>query len=140
MKMKKPYYFIFLVSLLCASCGNSEDPINSIDACPDNIGCTEIFVSLTFSPKDNNNQGIVLDTFYSQNLDNGNTYSTPNASLAQQNSYTVITDAALEEIDKDGTNIRFIGLQGDQIVVQQDFVVGHDCCHVVPVSGPFDGQ
>lgn len=137
--MKKLVFSILLSGLMVFSCTNEDDAMNVTD-CPSDIGCTEVFISLTFSPKDDNDQAILLDSFYAQNLDNGNTYSIPATNLLNTTSYTVISDAEIDEINKDGTNIRFIGLQGDQIVVQQDFVVGHDCCHVLPISGPFDGQ
>lgn len=136
--MKKLVFSILLLGLMVFSCTNEDDSMNNSD-CPSDIGCTEVFVTLTFSPKDNDNQPISLDSFYAQNLDNGNTYSIPSNSL-NTNTFTVITDGEIGEIQRDGTNIRFIGLQGDQIVVQQDFVVGHDCCHVLPLTGPFDGQ
>ncbi|MFT6872984.1 MAG: hypothetical protein ACJAVN_001998 [Roseivirga sp.] len=138
--MKKLIYSILLINLVVFSCTNEDDGMNNISDCPTDIVCTEIFVSLTFSPKDINNQPITLDSFYAQNLDNGNTYSTENNDFAQENSYIVVTDAQIGEINKAGTNIRFIGLKGDEIVVQQDFMIGHDCCHVIPLNGPFDGQ
>lgn len=84
------------------------------------------------------NQPINVDTFYTQNLDNGNTYSIQNTTAGPSDSYIVITDGQLSEINREGTNLRFIALLNDQIVIQQDFVVGHDCCHVIPISGPFD--
>lgn len=137
--MKKLVYLLFVSCLFAISCGETdEQPGNTFDECPANLGCTEIFVSLIFSPKNNNNQAISLDSFYTQNLDNGNTYNVQHNDAQQTNSYTVITDGQLSEINKEGTKIRFTGLQGDQVVIQQDFVVGHDCCHVTAVNGPFD--
>ncbi len=138
--MKKLFYLLFTVNLVCMGCANTDNGIDNLSDCPIDIGCTEVFVSLTFSPTDSNNQPIFLDSFYAQNLDNGNTYSIPNENSLNTPSYTVITDNELDQINKDGTNIRFIGLQGNEIAVQQDFVVGHNCCHVIPLSGPFDGQ
>lgn len=137
--MKKLVFSIILSGLIVFSCSNEDDSLNESD-CPTDIACTLVLTSLTYSPKGANNQPIFLDSFYAQNLDNGNTYSISSSNLLNTNTFTVITDAEIGEIQRDGTNIRFIGLQGDQIVVQQDFVVGHDCCHILPISGPFDGQ
>lgn len=137
--MKRLAYSILFLSLVVISCGESDDqPSQAFDDCPTNLGCTEIFVSLLFSPKHLGNQPISTDSFYTQNLDNGNTYSIQNTSIGSSDSYIVITDGQLSEINKEGTNLRFIALLNDQIVIQQDFVVGHDCCHVIPISGPFD--
>lgn len=136
--MKKLVYLILSISFIIASCASEDEPLTTDNDCPPNLSCTEIFVSLTFSPKDGNNQPIILDSFYSQNLDNGNTYSIQNTNVSTQNSYVVITDAFIEEIQKKGTQIRFIGLIGNQIMVQQDFLIGHDCCHVEGLDGPLD--
>lgn len=138
--MKKLICSIFLLNLIVFSCTNEDDAIDNISDCPTDIICTLVFTSLTYSPIDDNDQAILLDSFYAQNLDNGNTYSIPSNNQLNPARYIVISDAQIEEINKSGTNIRFIGLQNDQIVVQQDFVVGHDCCHVVPLNGPFDSQ
>lgn len=138
--MRKLICTLFSVTLILTSCSNSDEDIGNTSSCPDNIVCTEILVSLTFSPKTPNGVPIFLDSYYSQNLDNGKTYSILDSNVASTASYVVVSDEQLEEINQEGTNIRFIGLQGNQIVVQQDFLVGHDCCHVVPLEGPFDGQ
>lgn len=137
--MKKLFFLFILNSVFIFSCSNTDDSISNLIDCSANIGCTEVFVSLTFSPKNENGQPIMLDSFYSQNLDNGKTYSISSGNLLNTTSYVVVTDGQLDEINQSGTNVRFFGLQGNQIVIQQDFVVGHNCCHVVPLSGPFDG-
>ncbi|MBO3700566.1 hypothetical protein [Roseivirga sp. E12] len=138
--MRKLIYLLIINLIFITACSNDDQPLNNNEDCPDNIVCTEILISLTFSPKDGNDNPIFLDSYYSQNLDNGQTYSITNGTVLSTASYVVVSDEQLDEINQNGTNIRFIGIQGNQIVVQQDFVVGHDCCHVVPLSGPFEGQ
>ncbi len=138
--MRKLFCTLFSLLLILTSCSNSDEDIDNTTECPDNVVCTEILISLTFSPKGANDTPIFLDNYYSQNLDNGQTYSILNSNIASTASYVVVSDEQLEEINQEGTNIRFIGLQGNQIVVQQDFLVGHDCCHIIPLSGPFDDQ
>lgn len=137
--MKKLISTVLLSLIILCSCSNEDDSLGNSD-CPTDIVCTLILKSLTFSPKGDNDQAILLDSFYAQNLDNGNTYSIESNDQLNSTRYIVISDAQIGEINKSGTNIRFIGLQNDQIVVQQDFVVGHDCCHVLPLAGPFDSQ
>ncbi|OEK01552.1 hypothetical protein BFP97_08465 [Roseivirga sp. 4D4] len=138
--MRKLICTLFSLLLILTACSNSDEDVDNTSSCPDNIACTQVFISLTFSPKTANGVPIFLDSYYSQNLDNGETYSILNSSVASTASYVVISDEQIEQINQEGTNIRFIGLQGNQIVVQQDFLVGHDCCHVVPLGGPFDDQ
>ncbi|OEK05131.1 hypothetical protein [Roseivirga misakiensis] len=135
----KKFVYLLLGCFLLLGCNETDDsPINNLKTCSANQACTEIFVSLTFTPRGLNGQTISLDSFYTQNLDNGNTYSIQNSLLDQEDTYTVVTDNELTEINMNGTNLRFFGLIGNQIVVQQDFVVGHDCCHVTSISGPFN--
>ena len=119
------------------SCGEDTSPRDQ--DCPKELLCTEEFVSLTFSPREN---GMVIqfDSYYTQNLDNGETYNyDPNDNLPDDLSYVVISDAEMGEIAKDGTSLRFFGIKDNQVLIEQDFIVGHDCCHVIPLDGPFGG-
>lgn len=118
-----------------ASCSDDASP-NDQD-CPTELLCTEQFVSLTFSPRVNG-EFVELDSYYTQNLDNGMAYifdSDHNLPISEF--YIVISDAQLNDIDKEGTTLRFFGTKDNQLVIEQDFIVGHDCCHVIPLEGPF---
>lgn len=84
---------------------------------------------------------VVLDNYYVKNIDNGNLYqeSSLNDHL-DEGQYVVVSDVRLSEIKKTGTILRFFGIKNNEIVLQQDFTVGHDCCHIIPLSGPFVEQ
>ncbi|MCE7990696.1 MAG: hypothetical protein HEP71_01895 [Roseivirga sp.] len=119
--------------LIIQGCAEDSQPLE----CRADIGCTEVFVTFTYAPSDNQGNAIILDSYYSQNMDNGQTYTfTGQDSQFTKGLYTVLTDAQLGEIKANGTNIRFIGTKDGAIVVEQDFLIGHDCCHIVPLQGP----
>ena len=133
MNYLKPVIIVCILTLF--SCG--EDAAPSDQGCPTELLCTEQFVSLTFSPKENG-EFIKLDSYYSQNLDNGNSYNFDQSNnLPVSEFYVLITDGEMEEISKEGTVIRFFGIKDNQVIIEQDFIVGHDCCHVIPLQGPF---
>ena len=119
------------------SCGEDTSP-NDQD-CPTELFCTEEFRTITFSPMTIG--FIILDSYYSQNLDNGKTYNFGHTGILPQDEfYVIITDGQMEEIEKEGTTIRFFGLINNQIVIEQDFLIGHDCCHVITIEGPSNNQ
>ena len=134
--MKRTKLLILSSIIILFSC--SEEVIPSND-CSQDLICTEEFRTLIFSPKEND-QFKQLDTYYTLNLDNGNTYNYQDWNDQSGNEfYTIISDAEMNEIEKEGTNLRFIGIVGSTPAIEQDFVVGHDCCHIIPLEGPFEG-
>ncbi len=130
MKKLKALFLLGIIALV--SCEEVTDPLN----CSPTIVCTEQFESFSFDLTDSDNQPILLDNFYSQNLDNGNIYDFSDASdQLSGNTYIIITDAQRNELKQEGTTIRFFGEKDGQIIVQEDFLIGHDCCHIVPLEG-----
>ncbi|GHE69287.1 MULTISPECIES: hypothetical protein [Roseivirga] len=135
--MKKLFYSIYIIAFATLVACEVDNPA-SFDDCPVNLLCTEEFRHYTYSPK-TNNQPILLDDYYVKNLDNGNIYLHGSNQLPlHEGQYLVITDAAISEIKRKGTVVRFFGVKNNTIILETDFLVGHDCCHVTPLSGPFD--
>lgn len=50
--------------------------------------------------------------------------------------YPLITDGQFSDINKDGTKLEFVIYKDRREVKRVEYVVGHDCCHVVKISGP----
>lgn len=132
--MKKSPTFL-LILFLVFSCG--EDAIDP-EFCPPNLVCTEELRYLTFSPIVNG-EPLILDDYYVRNMDTGSIYeeSTLNDVL-EQGQYLIVSDAMKDEIKRSGTVLRFVGAKDNQVVLEQDFLVGDDCCHIEPLEGPFD--
>lgn len=136
--MKKTQ-ILMIVALMFGMMACDDDTSAPLECTQDDLVCTEIFITLTFSPLDDTDSLQELDNYYSQNLDNGNIYNFSNlAGAGNIGGYIYITDAQLEEVKSSGTTIRFIGEKDGVIVVEEDFVVGHDCCHVQLIEGPLE--
>lgn len=128
---------LFLVLSLVFSCGeNAIDP----EFCPPNLVCTEEIRYLTFSPLVNG-EALILDDYYVRNMDTGGIYqaSTLNEVL-EDGQYLVVSDVMKDEIQREGTVLRFVGAKDNQVVIEQDFLVGDDCCHIKALEGPFDSE
>lgn len=132
--MKKIGLIMLLgITFLGLSCEDTESPLE----CSNDIGCTLNLVSIIHKPQDEVENGILLDNYYSQNLDNGNVYDFRNPNTARtDSSYVVISDAQKDEVKSSGTTIRFFGEANGEVIIEQDFLVGHDCCHVILLQGP----
>ena len=134
----KSLKLILLIGILALGSCDDESMLNEVD-CPAELFCTEELRTLTFHARING-ESAILDSHYVKNMDNGNIYQAdPLNDYLDEGHYIVVSDTKKDELRKSGTTLTFFGIQNGEIVIQQDFVVGHDCCHVVPVSGPFNG-
>lgn len=138
--MKRKFTLIFLgISLLFTACDLDGNPISD-DSCPSQLICTEEFRFLSYQAM-HEGKPVVLDDYHVKNLDNGNIYESNSLDdQLDEGIYTIVTDAQLSEIEKTGTVLRFFGVKYGEIIIEQDFTVGHDCCHIIPIDGPFDSE
>lgn len=136
--MKRLFFLLSICLVAISSC--EEEITYDQTPCPEDFVCTEELQYLTYSPKVNG-QSVILDDYYVKNLDNGNFYQKSSLiNPLQEGTYLVISDLHRNELRQSGTILRFFGIQNGQITLQIDFKVGHDCCHIVPLGGPFDEQ
>lgn len=131
----KKFGFIICFVLLIQSCGEqSPQP----EICAPNLLCTEELRFLTFSPQ-LHDEPLIFDNYYVRNTDNGNIYDENSLDqLLEEGTYVIASDLIKDELKKSGTTLRFVGAKDGQVMLEQDFVVGHDCCHILPLEGPFD--
>lgn len=131
--MKKLWVLALILSFGLFACDNDKDA----DDCRDDIVCTEEFVILVGKLQYGDDDPIHLQDYKIINNDNDSIYvfgiSSPEAALGE---YTIITDAEMEQISKTGTTLTLIGLTQEGESFTEEFVVGHDCCHVIALSGP----
>jgi hypothetical protein len=105
--------------------------------CPQDLICTEIFVSVQVHITNSNGQAVVLDSYYSKNIVSGEKYTWESwqGSLPENNGYyPILTDSQLHSISAEGTPIEFVGFKNGAEVVNRVFVIGHDCCHIKAVT------
>ncbi|WP_413977902.1 hypothetical protein [Maribacter sp. 2307UL18-2] len=116
------------------SCDSSDD---SNAECQDAI-CTAVFVRIMVTITDENQNPIALDSFEVIHRENGNAIATSLTASELEGAkelgrYPLIEDGIL------GVNqelqVLFRGYINGQEVIDSDYTVGTDCCHVSVTSG-----
>lgn len=99
--------------------------------------CTEIFISVTVTVKDQANNPVKLDSSYTKVLSNDKILRPFTGNMDMYpGTYVLISDGQLNQIPENkNTNVKFIGFKGGQKVVDEPFTVTQDGCHVDLVSG-----
>lgn len=132
--MRKLVLITILVSLF--SCKNDKSD------CSD-IPCSEEFKVITVSIKDKMTNPIALDKFIVKIIDsdiditrdfNDNEYEL----MKQYGTYPLFGDEHRENYKNETIRINFIGIQNNQEIVNTNFTVGADCCHVILIDGITD--
>lgn len=119
---------IFIITLFIAfSCSKSTED------CPDNIACTEVFVSIctkitkegTPSFKPSKLEVLFTDTGESKTI-----------TTDFNGTYCFIDDNDMKRVKKSGSPLQLIGKdEFDKELFNEKYVIGHDCCHVIKLSG-----
>lgn len=133
--MKKIAYVLFalLVVLSCDETAQKGD-------C-ESVACTEVFMSVQVKVKDPEGNPVALDSFKVTRLpgneDFTREYEDETWNLFRQSgSYPIADDSDDRRLPRH-TNIglRFQGYIGSREVVNADYIVTFDCCHISLVSG-----
>ncbi len=129
--MKKIVYFLFLLSCLSCTKNNTN--------CSDTF-CTEEFRTITVTIKNSNGTAVVLDSFEVSIIDtkmditrevNENEFEM----MQQKGKYPLFGDEYSRDYENEEVRINFKGFLNNQEIVNTDFTVGADCCHVILVEG-----
>ena len=117
---------------------DSDDDANL--QCQDTV-CTAIFIRISVSVTDQNQNPVALDTFEVVNLENGTdmtiSLSAPEFEGAQEfGQYPLVQDGALGL--NETRRLQFRGFIDGQEVLRSDYTVGTDCCHVGVNSGDLE--
>lgn len=133
MKFRTVSFLLVICSVTFFSC-EEKDP--NADACNlDSRICTEEFRTITLEITTPDGDPVVLDDFYTFYDSKKRFEYELNANQEGEGIYPVITDAALEELDSEGTVLIFVGEKDDKNVVEHQMFIGHDCCHVILIEG-----
>lgn len=109
---------------------------------PDTALKTSVFLSLSVKVSTLGGTPVILDAYQSINLETGNVLasSAHGGSVQTHGIYVLAHDLQLEEIEEHGSPIQFTGYIGGKQVVRQEFIIGHDTCHVQLLSGDLELQ
>lgn len=132
--MKNFNLSILFVILLFQSCMKGED----VDGC--NGICTEEFRTITIEIKDAEGNPVALDSFSVINTGNGNELGTsinnPEFDYFRENgTYPIFSDLYSQEFRQREITINFKGFIDETEVINENYEVGADCCHVYYISG-----
>ncbi len=128
-----------LVFILLLNCTDSDIDDDRQANC-NNIACTEIFVSIIVTIKDTSGAFVSLDRFKVTDLKTGQDLTKKITegemeTFRQNGMYPLYDDLFVEGNLNTSRNIIFKGFLNDIEVVNAEYVVGTDCCHISLVSG-----
>ena len=128
---------LFFASLLISSSCNKD----SEGDCPADIMCTQDFRSVHVQLM-NGSGPYQLDSYITKRhsdsmvIDLHSTLSAYEDSLYRANgSYPILTDGQMQLTSRQGTGFTFIGYVNNHEVIRENYVIGHDCCHISRISG-----
>ena len=98
-------------------------------ACDFEVACTEEFRSITIEIPNG-----PLDDAYTVRVATGDTLGFNNQTFVE-NVYTVLDDSYQSEIENSEETFIFIGEVGGQVVIEEEYVIEADMCHINKVSG-----
>ncbi|MFS4492623.1 hypothetical protein [Maribacter sp. 2308TA10-17] len=139
--MKKLLFFSFLF-LCLANCKDNDDiDLTALDC--DEIACTEIYVTLLVYLKDASGLAISLDRFEVIDKDSSKNITIPLSDSGFQHAqqfgyYPLYDDSFLTKNVNTKRSLVFKGFINDEKVVEAEYVIANDCCHVRMVSGDTD--
>lgn len=130
--MKTSVYLIML--FLFTGCENNDAPDCA------NTACTEIYKTIVVSIKDSEQNPVALDDFKVTNLEDGNdlTRDLHNAefeTMRKNGVYPLFGDEYARDFRNNEVEINFKGYIDNQEIINSDYKVGADCCHVILISG-----
>lgn len=136
-RLKLSVVALVVLSMMTQMSCDSSDDSNADAECQDAI-CTAIFVRIMVTITDENQNPIALDSFEVIHRENGNAIATSLTASELEGAkelgrYPLIEDGIL------GVNqelqVLFRGYINGQEVIDSDYTVGTDCCHVSVTSG-----
>lgn len=133
--------FVALITvLLTLNC--SDNDTDDASNCSD-VFCTEEFRTITVSVKDNDGVAVALDSFKVVDLTNGENITLDASGseyewMTKNGTYPLFSDKYVAKYRNKEIEINFQAYVDDKILVDSDFTVGADCCHVVLIEGDTD--
>ncbi|VAW11780.1 hypothetical protein MNBD_BACTEROID03-419 [hydrothermal vent metagenome] len=133
-------FFLSMVFILPLNCSDNDND-DKTDC--SNMACTEIFLSISVTVKDSSGSVISLGRFEVTDLTTGEdlTKEVTEGELEtfrQNGIYPLYDDLFVAENQNTTRNIVFKGFINNKEVVNAEYTVGTDCCHVSLVSGDSD--
>lgn len=132
----KKINFLAAVFISAAAFTGCKDEVTECDV--EGLACTEVFTTKKITVKYTGGTVVPLDSIVVKKSGDNTVLFSESPTVNSDGTFKLISDTEKGEITKEGTDVTFYGyILGDE-TVNEDFKVGHDCCHVVYISGTSD--
>lgn len=133
MKTCKLFSAVLLTALIFTAC-EQTDNVSECDI--DGALCTTQFVTVSMSLKTSTGTPFPLDSVVVTK--NGEGIYSKQTDTISNGVFPVITDSEMGKIVKEGSLVNFKGYSKGIEIVNEEYKVGHDCCHVKFIQGTQD--
>lgn len=125
--MKKIILVLSIFAILSNSC-TKENECNSNKACTEEFAIIDVdIIGIT------NGMIAIIDSSKTFKESNGELIYSGLSSIYER--ATILNDNHISEIAKKGETFIFEAYKDGQKVISEEYVIKHDCCHVIKVSG-----
>lgn len=100
------------------------------------ISCTENLIIISTEVQDSDGNSLKLDSTQTRNSNGGIIFKYVRTANEDVRFYTITTDMEDAQIDFDGTHLILFGWQNGELKVNQEYMIGKDCCHIEKIDGP----
>ena len=133
--------FVGLITLLIILNCNNKSEDDALDCL--NVACTEEYRTITINVKDQEGKAVALDEFKVVTLPKGDDITPEIASgdyewMMINGVYPLFSDKHSMEYRDKKLEINFKGYVKGRLLVDSNFTVGADCCHVLLFQGETD--
>ena len=129
LKFFKILFLVFpLISFI--SCGKNENE------CTGNEVCTKIYVAIGVKVMDKYGSPVLLDDLIVKLSDTDELLKDENNNFPYNSgNYLIAGDSSLKKLKKGGSQIHVRGIKADKQIFYEEYIIGHDCCHVMKITG-----
>lgn len=130
-----------LLIILCfiataATCQKNQSDVQSQDEnpCAPDVICTMEFKIVKLEIRNSAGEAIILDEFYTE-IDGEKIEIPDDVYEFNEGTYPVATDAQMTKLDFEGKRVVFFGFIDEDLIVENEMIVGKDCCHIQLLEG-----
>jgi hypothetical protein len=122
-----------VLALMTQATSCEKDPKNAPVECGD-IACTMMFAMVTVEVKDQQGNKVILDEYYTIR-EKTNDKLTLQSHMPDSGTYTVLDDNFVATLKNASEQFRFVGKKNGVEVVNEQYTISADCCHINKVNG-----
>jgi hypothetical protein len=135
--MKNTFFSLILIFTLSA-CKDKRKEVDPC-GCAGSINCTLEYRNITIDITDKNGKPYLLDKYKVTRAEDGREIIIKTdeytAILQSLGKYLFVGDGHQSLTDKCGKLFRFTGWKDGKEVISKDYLVAHDCCHILIKEG-----